>query len=118
MAVDYGLFVGWKGIVPGREKVANEAFGEYVGYLTSLQKEHRIESFEPVLLSPHGGSIFGYFLIRGERAKLTDLTDSDAWLEWQARGNVMLDGLVVVEAYLGERLGAQMKRNEKAAGKL
>lgn len=54
-----GLFVGWGAPVRGRETKGLEIFNESVAYWGRLQQEGRIESFEVVLLYPHGGDLAG-----------------------------------------------------------
>ena len=41
-----------------------------LGYYTKLQERGEIESFEAVLLEPHGGELGGFLLLRGEAEKL------------------------------------------------
>jgi hypothetical protein len=72
------LFVGWGPVVRGREKQALQVFQETIEYYGKLQQEGKIDSFEPILLSPHGGDLAGFALIRGERAALAQLRFSCA----------------------------------------
>jgi len=48
------IFYGWNRSVPGREQVSAAHFQEYLGYLAELQQNGDIDSFEVVLLRPHG----------------------------------------------------------------
>lgn len=54
------LFVGWGQPVRGREK------------------DGSIESFDPVLLNPHGGDLQEFFLIKGSAQGLATMMASDA----------------------------------------
>jgi hypothetical protein len=56
---DSGLFVGFGLPVRGRERQAIKVFGEAFEYYSRLQQDGEIESFEPVLLEPHGGNSAG-----------------------------------------------------------
>lgn len=47
--------MGWDRSIAGREAQAAQLFQEVVQYLGGLQQVGTIQSFEPVLLSPHGG---------------------------------------------------------------
>src|SRR5579872_97524 len=67
---DSGLFIGFGAPVRGRERQATKVFNEAFEYYSRLQQEGEIESFEPVLLEPHGGELDGFFLLRGDQDKL------------------------------------------------
>ncbi len=73
------IFFGWNRPIPGREKLSGAHFQEFAQYLGGLQQSGTIQSFEAVLLDPHGGDLNGFFLIRGEPAKLDAVMASDAW---------------------------------------
>src|SRR5215211_2257779 len=60
LVADAAIFVGWGQIVRGREMKALAVFNESIAYYTRLQQEATIESFEPVLLSAHGGDLAGF----------------------------------------------------------
>jgi len=57
------LFLGWNRPARGREEQAMKLWGKTMEYYGKLQAEGRIESFEPVLLTAHGGDLNGFFLI-------------------------------------------------------
>ena len=85
------IFFGWNRSIPGREQMSAEHFQEFLGYLGGLQQAGAIDSFEPVLLSPHGGDLNGFFLIRGDNEALNALQASDEWLTHQTRGGQHLE---------------------------
>ncbi len=60
------LFIGWGAGVPGRERQGLQVFNEGLQYYAGLQQRREIESFEPVLLEPHGGDLYGFILIKGD----------------------------------------------------
>ena len=68
---DTALFIGWGPTIPGREHHALKLFDEALEIFESLKQAGEIESFEPVLLGPHGGELEGFILVKGEIAKLT-----------------------------------------------
>lgn len=70
---DTAIFIGWGMTVPGREHHAVKLFEESLEIFAGLKKAGEIESFEPVLLGPHGGELEGYILVRGEAEKLMRL---------------------------------------------
>ena len=113
MASDSALFLGWKLPVVGREADAVELFGSFVGYLGKQQATGAIDSFEPCFLSPHGGDLGGFILVRGERAKLAGLRASEEFEDLVSKCIVNVDGFGVVEGYVGERIARQLQRYTK-----
>ncbi len=109
------LFIGWGPVVRGREQKALQVFQETIEYYGRLQQEGRIESFEPVLVAPHGGDLGGFVLLRGERAKLDEIRSSDEFERLLARAASVVDGVGVVNAYTGESLGEEMERFRAAS---
>jgi hypothetical protein len=104
------LFVGW-GPVPvrGREQKAVEVFNESMQYYAQLQQQGEIESFEPVLLEPHGGDLGGFILIKGDQDKLNHLRFSDEFRRMINRGAAVIDEIGVVSAYVGDELNRFMQ---------
>jgi len=101
---DAAIFVGWGPVVRGREAKALAVFNEAMGYYTRLQQESAIESFEPVVLSAHGGDLAGFVLLRGERTKLDALKATEEFGRITVRANLIVDNLGVVDAAIGEGL--------------
>src|SRR5271169_2754377 len=104
---DSGLFIGFGAPVRGRERQAIKVFNEGFEYYSRLQQGGEIESFEPVLLEPHGGELGGFFLLRGDQDKLARVRSSDEFERRILRGGLIVDNLGIVGAALGERLGSQ-----------
>lgn len=102
------LFIGWGPVVRGREQQALQVFQESVEYYGRLQEEGRIERFDIVLLSPHGGDLDGFALIHGDRQQLAEIRFSDEFERLIARAASIIDRLGVVPAYAGEAIGNQM----------
>jgi hypothetical protein len=105
---DSGLFIGFGLAVRGRERQAIQSFNEVFEYYSRLQQEGEIESFEPVLLEPHGGELGGFFLLRGDQDKLARVRGSEEFARLTARGQLLVDNVGVVGAFLGERLIGEM----------
>jgi len=112
------LFIGWDRPARGRETAAVASFGEGVQYFGELKARGEIESFEPFFLEAHGGDLNGFFLVRGERAKLDRLRSEDEHFQrWIARAGLNVDGIGVLSALTGELLGQAMSMYvETAAG--
>jgi hypothetical protein len=101
---DSGLFIGFGLPVRGRERQASKVFNEVFEYYSRLQQGGEIESFEPVLLEPHGGELGGFFLLRGDQDKLARVRASEEFARHTVRAQLIIDNLGVVGALLGERL--------------
>ncbi len=67
-------------------------FDSFRRYLSELQARNRIESFEMVMLDSRPGHLDGFFLIQGDRGKLSDLMLSEDWLEHMERAAEHLEG--------------------------
>jgi hypothetical protein len=102
------VLFGWDRPIPGRETVSAAHFQEFVQYLGGLQQSGTIQSFEAVFLDPHGGDLNGFFLIRGEPAKLDTVMASDAWHTHLTRGGLHLDGLGAIRGATGELVMERM----------
>lgn len=102
------IFFGWNRSIPGRETLSAAHFQEFIQYATGLQQGGAIESFEPVLLTIHGGELNGFFMIRGESARLDAVVSSEEWLRHVARAGLHLEGAGVVRGVTGELLMKQM----------
>jgi hypothetical protein len=98
------LFLGWNRPARGREEQAMKLWGKTMEYYGKLQAEGRIESFEPVLLSAHGGDLNGFFLIRGDAEKLNDVRRDDAFLDFLIEAGHCLDGFGLVTGWIGDGL--------------
>jgi hypothetical protein len=108
-----GLLVGWSRAQSGKEKVALGKFGEFTQYVAKLQAEKQIDSFEPVLLRPHGGDLNGFFLLRADVARLAVLRQSDQWKDWEVTGAMLLDGFGVIECSLADNVADTIGRIAK-----
>jgi hypothetical protein len=102
------LFIGWGAVVRGREKRALQVFQESMEYYGRLQQEGRIEGFDVYLLSPHGGDLDGFVILRGDRKALADVRFSDEFERLLARATAVVDSAGVIPAYSGDSLVEQM----------
>jgi hypothetical protein len=117
MAATSVIFVGWNRPHTGRETEALESFTEFLGYLGEQQGQGKIESFEPVLLSAHGGDMNGFVVVRGDRARLDEMRRSERFLDQVTRASILVAGFGVVDGWIGEGLRAQMERFQKFSRK-
>lgn len=102
------LFLGWGPVVRGRELKALEVFQETLTYYGTLQQDGRIDSFEPVLIAPHGGDLAGFILLRGARASLNEIRSSEEFRRLIARAAAVVDDIGVIDADTGEAMAEQM----------
>ena len=101
---DAGLFIGWGAPVNGREAKGLEVFGEALAYYGRLQQEGVIEGFETALLEPHGGDMQGFVLLRGSQERLAQLRVDDEFVRLSTRASLVVEGVGVVGAALGDGL--------------
>jgi hypothetical protein len=102
------LFIGWGQVVRGRELRALEVFQESLAYYGRLQQDGRIDSFEPILIAPHGGELAGFVLLRGTRTSLDEARSSEEFRRLIVRAASIVDDVGVIDAYTGEALADQM----------
>jgi hypothetical protein len=110
------LFIGWGQVVRGREKQALQVFQESMEYYGKLQQEGRIERFDVMLLSPHGGDLAGFVVLQGDRKAMAEVRFSDEFERLLIRAGAIIDGLGVIPAYGGEALAKQMAVFDEVAG--
>ncbi|HZL47942.1 MAG TPA: hypothetical protein VFC30_02900 [Solirubrobacteraceae bacterium] len=112
------LFLGWGPVVRGRELKSLEVFQETLTYYGKLQQDGRIDSFEPVLLAPHGGDLGGFIVLRGARASLNEIRGSEDFQRLVTRAALIVDNIGVIDAFTDEALGGQMARFRTASEEL
>ena len=102
------ILFGWNRPLPGREQISRQHFGEFVGYQTSLQQSGSIQSFDTVFLDAHGGDLNGFFLIKGDPAKLDAVVSSNDWTTHITRASIHLDGAGAIRGVTGDEIAARM----------
>ena len=101
---DRVIFMGWNRPVVGREQQANQLFQKSMEYWAKMQTDGRIESFEPVLLSAHGGDLNGFILFRGDAKKLAEIREDDDFLNLVTEAGYCLQGFGVISGFINEGL--------------
>ena len=76
-------------------------------YLGGLQQRGTIHGLEIVFLT-HGGDLNGFFLIRGDSAKLDALVSTSEWITHMTRAALHLDGSGVVRGVTGNEVMGRM----------
>lgn len=113
MAADSVLFIGWNRSLPGRETKAIELLFESLNFFAAQAKAGNIQSFQPVLLRPHGGDLNGFVMITGEGSKLDALVRSEEFQEILTVAQLILDGVGVTHGDTGEAVARQIQRLQK-----
>ena len=112
------LFIGWGQVVRGRELKALQVFQETIEFHGKLQEEGKIDGFDAHLIAPHGGDLAGFIMLHGERDKLDDVRNSDAFERLIARAGTIVDRIGVLDAYSEDALGQAMGRFQAASEEL
>jgi hypothetical protein len=115
---DAGLFIGWGGPVRGREAKGLDVFNEALAFQAKLQEDGAIESFEVVLLGPHGGGLEGFVLVRGSKEQIAAVRERDDYLRLNTRASMIVEEFGVIDAYLNEGVAAQVAIYQEAIGDL
>ena len=113
-----GLFIGYGPVVPGRAQQALKVFNEAIRYYGQLQQQGQIESFESVLLEPHGGDLSGFILLRGDRDKLNSARYSEDFLRLTSRAELVVQNVGIVSAFLGEEQNRLFQNFQSQASEL
>jgi hypothetical protein len=105
---DAALFIGWGQVVRGREKRAVQVFNESVEYWGGLQGDGKIEDFEVVLLTPHGGDLQGFALLRGSEEQVAALRSDEEFRRRTTRADLIVESQGVVDAVINEGIARAM----------
>jgi len=107
------LYIGWNRPVAGKEAEAWKYFMEEGdAALTKFQKQGYFERVERVALTPHSGTVNGFLLLFGERAKLDELRRTDEFERFSMRLMMLFDGYGVVPGLNNEGLAKAMARTK------
>jgi hypothetical protein len=102
------LFIGWGATVRGREERALEVFDVAVGFYGRCQQEGRIESFDVILLAPHGGGLAGYMELHGSADQLNALQEDEQFRRLMIDASLIVDELGVVDGFANEGLAREL----------
>ncbi len=105
---DSALLITWGPAAAGRERHAVELFRESLEFFTKLVGERRIASVEPFFVEPYGGTLDGFFLIRGEQRELAMLRIDDDFRKMAVKAQVVMQNFAVIGAITGKRLNKHM----------
>lgn len=115
---DRMLFIGWGEPVHGREERGLEVFNEAVGFYGRCQQEGRIEKFDVVLLTPHGGGLGGYIELHGSVEQLNALREDQEFQRIQVDASLIVNELGLLDGYTNEGVGQQIALYQEATAKV
>src|SRR4029450_2165471 len=99
---DAAIFIGWGQVVRGREKRAVQVFNESVEYWGGLQGDGKIEDFEVAIVTPPGGALQGFALLRGSEDQIAELQTDEEFQRRVTRADQIIESQGVVTAAVGE----------------
>jgi hypothetical protein len=102
------LCVAWGAAARGREKAALDVFNESMQYWGRLQQDGKIERFDVAMLAPSGGDLGGFILARGTAQQLDALRRDGEFQEILNRVQMIVDRLLINDAYVDEGLARQV----------
>jgi hypothetical protein len=105
---DRMLFIGWGATVRGREERALEVFDAAVGFYGRCQQEGRIESFDVILLEPHGGGLAGYMELHGSADQLNALRQDEQFRRLMIDASLIVDELGIVDGFANEGIAREL----------
>jgi hypothetical protein len=102
---------GWKRCVPGREEACARHIDEFTSYLTGLQTDGSISSFDTVLLDTDTSASIGrgFYLIKGEDAKLGEILGSPGFTEHITRSVMDLEETELSRGVSGPLVAERME---------
>jgi hypothetical protein len=107
------LCVAWGSAARGREKVALDVFNDSMQYWSRLQQDGKIERFDVAMLAPSGGDLGGFILARGTAQQLDALRRDAEFQEILNRVQMIVDRLLLNDAYVDEGLAQLVGVYEK-----
>ena len=106
------LFIGWNRPFPGQQK---EAYGYLINegrpLLDQWQKDGWFEVSRAYGLTAHMGSLNGFIIIEGNRAKLDELRRTDEFERFSIHMSMWFDGYGVVPGVTEAGMEAVRKRS-------
>ena len=113
-----GLFTGWGPPVRSREAKGLEVFNETLSFYGKQQESGAIESFEVVILAPHGGDLAGFILARGSEEQIAALRADDEFQRLSARAGLIVERFGVVDAAVDDGVAEQVSVYQQAIADL
>ena len=103
------LFLGWNR--PSSSGEGYGIWGEVQERVAQFKKDGWCESYQLIGLTPHCGTMNGFILLLGDRAKLDELRRTDAFEKFSMRMGRAFDGYGVVPGVTQDGIKKVMDRN-------
>jgi hypothetical protein len=88
--------------VPGREAAAGALSSQAVALFERLQAAGEIESYDTVMLDPHGGELNWFMLVRGDAERLARLPMLPEWQQLAVGTSAACEDFGIVGGSVGE----------------
>jgi len=102
------IFIGWGQPFPGYRQKALKVFNDAMEFWKRMQEQGEIDSFEVVLLSPHGGDLAGFNLVRGHHEKLAKLQMNQEYESLNQRADLCCRNFGAINATIGDEVQRQL----------
>jgi hypothetical protein len=102
------LFIGWGATIAGREERALDVFNEGIGFYGRCQQEGKIESFDVILLEPHGGGLAGYVELHGSADQLAAIRENEEFQRLTVDAGLIVEELGIVGGFANEGVAQQV----------
>lgn len=96
------IFIGWNRSHVGLEKQSMKTFARAIEYFSKLQKDGKIESCDIVALSPHGGDLNAFVMLKGEGQKLAEIKRDNTFIQLAYEANFCTQGYGIVTGHIGD----------------
>jgi hypothetical protein len=108
----------WGEPVPGREKQALDVYNEVVQYWARLQQEGKIERFDVTVLTPTGGDVTGFLLVRGTAEQIDSVRRTKEYQLLLSRVQLITTHLRIADAFVDEGLAQIMGQYQEVVEKV
>ena len=112
------LFTGWGPPVRGREAKGLEVFGEAIGWWSQRVEAGEVESFDVVLLAPHGGDLAGFILAKGSEEQIAALGNNEELGTLTTRAAMIVDNVGVIGGVTGDGIQKSIETYQAAIADL
>jgi hypothetical protein len=112
------LFIGWGPPVRGREVKGMELYRTALEYFRRLEQDGHIEAMDVVILGPHGGDLYGFWLLRGSYEQFGELRTDMDFIRLVTRMGVTTERVGVVRAWVGDDAEGVLGLYEEAVAEL
>jgi hypothetical protein len=99
--------------VPGREKQALNVYNDTMQYWGRLQQEGKIERFDITVLTPTGGDVNGFIVVRGTAEQIDSVRRTKEFQQLLNRVQLVVSHLRVNDAYVDEGLAQIMSQYQE-----